>query len=265
MTIAKRAFHTAAAVATLIVAELFPLAAQQDAAGMSFEVASVRAHQGSSFRSGPLTVSGPLIRLEGYTVFGLVMDAYHLRDFQLAFGSAARPDDIYDAMYDVTARCPGEKAPKLDEVRLMLQSLLADRFKLRVHRESKEMPVYALQIAKNGGKLKATSAEAQCSIQTKLASDGRNNEETFTACPVERLADRLGNLMHDRPVLDLTGLNGKYNFRLVLTPEYRSRNQSNPADISPVAAVGELGLKLAPKKAQVETLVVDHLEKPTAN
>jgi uncharacterized protein (TIGR03435 family) len=265
MTLAKGNLQIAAAVATLAVVELFPLAAQQEGAGTTFEVASIRAHQGSSFRSGPLTVSGPLIRLEGYTVFGLVMDAYHLRDFQLAFGSVAPPDGIYDAMYDVVARSPGDKVPNLDEVRLMLQSLLADRFKLRVHRESKEMPVYALQVAKNGGKLKAASVEGQCSVQTRLASDGRNNEDTFSACPVERLADRLGNLMHERPVLDQTGLTGNYDFRLLLTPEYRSRNQSNPADISAVTAVGELGLKLAPEKAQVEILVVDHLEKPTAN
>jgi uncharacterized protein (TIGR03435 family) len=265
MIVVKKALQIAAAAATLAVAEFFPLAAQQDAAGIAFEVASIRAHQGSSFRSGPLTVSGPLIRLEGYTVFGLVMDAYHLRDFQLAFGSVARPDDIYDAMYDIVARVAGNNVPKLDEVRLMLQSLLADRFKLKAHRESKEMPVYALQVAKNGGKLKAAAAEGQCSVQTKLAGDGRNNEETFSACPVERLADRLGNLMHDRPVLDQTGLTGKYDFRLLLTPEYRSRNQSNPADVSPVAAVGELGLKLAPQKALIEILVVDHMEKPTGN
>jgi len=232
---------------------------------MAFEVASIHAHQGSSFRSGPLTVSGPLIRLEGYTVFGLVMDAYHLRDFQLAFRSVARPDDIYDAMYDVVARGFGNKVPSLGEVRLMLQSLLADRFKLRVHRESKEMPLYALQVAKSGSKLKPASAERPCSVQTRLAADGRNNEETFSACPVERLADRLGNLMHDRPFLDQTGLIGNYDFRLVLTPEYRSRNQSNPADVSPVTAVGELGLKLAPEKAAVEIFVVDHLEKPSGN
>jgi uncharacterized protein (TIGR03435 family) len=265
MILTKKALQIATAVTTLAVANSFPLAAQRDAARLSFEVASIRAHQGSSFRSGPLAVSGPLIRLEGYTVFGLVMDAYHLRDFQLAFGSVARPDDIYDAMYDIVARVPGDKPPNLDEVRLMLQALLADRFKLTAHRESKAMPVYALQVGKNGSKLKTAAPGSQCSVQTKLAGDGRNNEETFSACPVERLADRLGNLMHDRPVLDQTGLTGKYDFRLLLTPEYRSRNQSNPADISPVSAVGELGLKLAPQKAPVEILVIDHLEKPTAN
>jgi uncharacterized protein (TIGR03435 family) len=71
--------------------------------------------------------------------------------------------------------------------------------------------------------------------------------------------------MHDRPVLDQTGLTGKYDFRLLLTPEYRSRNQSNPADVSPVTAAGELGLRLAPQQAQIEIQVVDHMEKPTGN
>jgi Protein of unknown function (DUF3738) len=147
-------------------------------------------------------------------------------------------------MYDIVARCPGDNVPKVDDVRLMLQSLLADRFKLRVHRESKEMPVYSLQVGKSGSRLKPASADSQCSVQTRLASDGRNSEETFTACPVERLADRLGNLMHDRPVLDQTGLTGKYDFHLVLTPEYRSRNQSNPADISPRHRSWRIGLEV---------------------
>ncbi len=180
-------------------------AALGQAPQQAFELASIHRHQGYVTRTEPLTVSSPLIRMEGYTVFGLVMDAYHLRDYQLAFGAVARPDDVYDTQYDIIARAPGKIAPSLADARAMLQTLLADRFKLRVHRETKEMQVYGLVVGKNGPRLKAASASGQCSVHVALAGDGRNNEETFSSCPIERLADRLTNI-GDRPVLDQTGL-----------------------------------------------------------
>jgi uncharacterized protein (TIGR03435 family) len=98
-----------------------------------------------------------------------------------------------------------------------------------------------------------------------LASDGRNEEVVFSGCPIERLADRLGNMMGNRVVLDRTGFGGQYDFRLVAIPEYRARLRSDPADIDPLSAVGELGLKLVPQKAQVDIIAVDHVERPSAN
>jgi uncharacterized protein (TIGR03435 family) len=232
----------------------------------AFEVTSIHQHQGHIIRTGPPTVSSPLIRLEGYTIFGLVMDAYHLRDDQLAFGTDAHPDDVYDTQYDIVARAPGDSVPSIDDARAMLRTLLADRFKLKVHRETKEMQVYALVVGKNGPRLKASSAAGPCSVHTGLANDGRNSEVTFSNCPVERLADDwLSNLIVDRPVLDQTGLTGNYDFRLVAIPEYRSLSRSDPADIPPNVAVGELGLKLVPQKARVDILAVDHVQKPDEN
>ncbi len=242
-----------------------PAVAQSDAARTTFEVASVRQHQGTDIRSGAFTVSDPLIRLEGYTIYGLVMDAYGLRDFQLKISPDIPKEDVYGTMYDIVARAPGSGAPKMEEARLMLQNLLADRFKLRVHRETREMQVYALRVGKGAAKLTASSAGGQCSVHGELAKDGRNDEEVFSGCPIEELADRLGNLIGNRPVLDQTGLSGRYDFRVIAIPEYRARGQSDPADIDPVTAVGELGLKLAPQKAAVDVIAVDHLEKPIGN
>ncbi len=203
--------------------------------------------------------------MEGYTVFGLIMDAWHLRDFQIAVATTVPKEDIYNTMYDVVARAPGERVPGIDEVRAMLRSLLTDRFKLEVHRETKEMPVYVPQVGKNGPKLKASPAGGECSPRVGLASDDRNDEEIFSGCPIERLADRLGGKIGSRPVLDQTGLKGPYDMRLVAIPEYRARGQSDPADIDAITAVGELGLKLVPGKAPVDIAAVDHLEKPTEN
>jgi uncharacterized protein (TIGR03435 family) len=97
-------------------------------------------------------------------------------------------------MYDVVARAPGESAPCRDEIRKMLQTLLADRFKLAIHRETKEMPVYALVVEKNGPRLKASVVGDPCSMHQKSASDGRNYEETFSNCPIEDLVKQLEQL-----------------------------------------------------------------------
>jgi uncharacterized protein (TIGR03435 family) len=239
--------------------------AQTDLPVAAFEVASIRRADGTSFRSGPLTVSSPLIRLRGYTVFGLVMDAYHLRDFQLSFGSAAPKDDIFDAQYDIAARAPGDGVPALDQVRAMLRGLLSERFKLKAHFESKETPVYVLSVAKGGARIEPGSGAGDCAVKSRLAADGRNNEEIFTNCPIVRLADRLGNLIGMRPVLDETGLDGPYNMRFLAVPESRTRNGSNAADVDPITAVRQLGLQLEARKAPIKVLVVDHVERPAEN
>jgi len=147
----------------------------------------------------------------------------------------------------------------------MLRTLLADRFKLAVHRENREMPVYALVTDKAGPKLTVSRAVGNCSVHTSLASDGRNDEETFSNCPIEQLADRLSGFVDGRPVLDRTGLAGTYDIRLVAIPRYRIRSQSDPADIFGVSAIKELGLKLVPQKSRIDILAVDRLERPTAN
>ena len=128
----------------------------------------------------------------------------------------------------------------------------------------KERSVYALVVGKTGPTLKPSTSGAPCAVRTSTASDGRNVEDTFTNCPVERLAERLVNLMFE-PVLDRTSLTGTYDFRLVAVPEYRTRRGPGVADILPITAVGELGLKLAPQKTKIEILTIEHFEKPTEN
>jgi len=234
----------------------------------SFEVASLRKHQGAPvYRSGPLTVSGPLVRLTGYTVYGLILDAYHIRDFQIvvAPGAVSRQEDLYDTTYDVLARTPGGEVPRIDDVRVMLRNLLAERFGLVVGHESKEMPVYMLTVDKGGPHLHASSQTGPCVVKTETAADGRNNIESFIACPVERLADRLTNLIGSRPVIDSTSLTGDYDFRLTAIPEFRTRGPADAVDIPPVSAVRDLGLKLTAGKSKVEILRIEHLGKLKEN
>lgn len=248
----------------LAAAPLTPALAQPDGS-TRFEVTSVRPSDGTRFRSGPLAVTEPLIRLEGYTIYGLILDAYHVRDFQVALSPDIPKDEVLDRTYDVIARAPGAGAPALDNVRAMLRNMLADRFHLRAHHETKEMQVLTLAVQHGGARLKQTAADGACAVRTKSAGDGRNIEVIFVGCSIERLADQLGNMLGNRAVLDQTGLEGRYDFRLVAIPEYRARAGSQPADIDPLTAVGELGLKLISQKAQVDVIAVDHVERPTEN
>ena len=169
--------------------------------------------------------------------------------------SSNLPGRVYAALW----------APPL-EFRQMLQTLLAERVNLKVHREMKEMPVYALVVGKNGPKLKESALDAS-SADNRVGVNGRNQSMTASAATMEKLADTIRNIFFtDRPVLDKTGLTGTYAFKIEATPEFRINNSPELSDISVFTAVQEqLGLKLEPQKAMMEILVVDHIEKPSGN
>jgi uncharacterized protein (TIGR03435 family) len=148
----------------------------------------------------------------------------------------------------------------------MLQSLLADRFKLRFHREMREIPVYELVAAKNGPKLKESAPTAES--MGRMTVNGRNYQASIPKARMDDVVQAIGNSFLDRPVLDKTGLTGTYDLKLTYTPDIPSNRKGDPDpnDISIFTAVQEqLGLKLEPTKALVEILVVDHVEKPIEN
>jgi len=119
-----------------------------------FEVASIRPHTFTGAGGGRLGVSLSGSRITGsiMTLNRLIIYAYDLKNDQISGGPswAASSEDVYD----IAAKAPGEEAPPVDRIRLMLQSLLAERFKLVVHRETRELPLYELVVARNGSKLK---------------------------------------------------------------------------------------------------------------
>jgi uncharacterized protein (TIGR03435 family) len=157
----------------------------------------------------------------------------------------------------------------------MLQNLLADRFHLKFHRETKELPVYALSVDKGGHKLKPHEAQS--------AGDpwiDQNVEQvvrmklTATFVHMDYFVWRLGQLL-DRPVIDQTGLKGGFDFNLAYTrdlpPGLRDGALLNG---SPIDTPGpnlfealhqQLGLKLEPQKGPVDVLVIDHAAKPVEN
>ena len=228
--------------------------------GQSFEVASVRLHTEPVRRIGS-NLSGPRFTAEAFSLEGLITYAYDLEDYQVTgvpgWGvSRATPD-----RYDITAKAAGDATLSREQAKKLLQSLLAERFQLKFHRESKELPVYALVVAKNGPKFKESAPEAK-SLLTMTSKNGI--EMNVTKGNMAQLARQFSNSNGvNRPVVDRTGLTGSYDYKLTWTLD-RGALDSDSAAVD-IALQEQLGLKLEAAKAPFEMLVVDHAEKPSEN
>jgi len=249
--------------ACLILVTVSSVFGQSAPAPLAFEVASVKLHDGPLSRIFDFSSSGPRVTLVAYPAIGLIMEAYNLKNYQVSFGkSVPLRDDIY---YDIVAKASGGGAPTRSEFRQMLQTLLAERFNLKVHHEMKEMPVYAPVEGKNGPKFRESASDAN--VFGKHGVNGRNQNVTASKYTMELLASDIQNFFGvDRPVVDRTGLTGTYDIRMEATPEFRINRDPETGDISVFNAVqAQLGLRLEAQKAPIEILIVDRLEKPSAN
>lgn len=236
---------------------------QLPAAPLAFEVASIRPHQGPLHVIKGFSSSGSRLTLEGYNRMLLIMEAYNLKNYQVSWApGAGSQEDVY---YDIVAKAEGDGAPTKSEFCRMLQTLLAQRFNLKVHFESREMPVYALTVGRSGPKFKQSAPET--SEAGLFGVHGRNQTITMPRESMESLADDISNSFSvNRPVVDRTGLTGTYDIKLEATPEFRIERNPQPEDISVFTAIqDQLGLKLEPTKAAVQVLVIDHIENPSAN
>jgi uncharacterized protein (TIGR03435 family) len=149
----------------------------------------------------------------------------------------------------------------------MLQAVLAERFQMKVHQEDREAPIYALIVAKNGSKLKEA---------TEAGADSLNVERGQIighSLSLQELAKGLTGGNTGRVVVDRTGLTGKYDFTLTWTPDQGAAppgpdggaTENVPGPSIFTAIQEQLGLKLEPAKGPVKTLVIDHIERPSAN
>lgn len=243
-------------IVTVLGAESQLRAQPQPPTPMTFEVASVRPHAGEVTQVG-VFISGPMVRIVAYGLTGLIMDAYGRQRYQISGLQGWMDSD----RYDIVANAPTEGAPTPPNVEAMLQALLVERFGLKFHFEKRESPVYAMVVAKNGQKLKESTAD-QSSMSL---SSGQRNQLTFAKTTMDRLAIQLSSSL-DRPVFDKTGLRDFYDFTLKWTPDYGGPTtaESNGVDIF-TALPEQLGLKLVPQKAPIEMLVIDHAERPSQN
>lgn len=253
---AALAIAAVAAVAAPIVAGIIgapSIRAQSQTQGtgakIAFDVASIRRLEGIPDNTG-ITTSGPRLDAVGERVSGLIVYAYDLKGYQLKLA----PENIW---YDVHAEAGGDVTPTKDEFRRMMQSLLADRFSLKFHYETQEMQTYDLVVGKHGPKFKESDPKAFPSGYLRV--DGPNETMTLSKETMEKFVAQLRTYTQ-RPVMDKTGLTGAYDIN------FEAAVRADPDAIDVFGAVQQqLGLKLVPQKAMIKVLVVDHVEKPTAN
>lgn len=251
----------------------------------SFEVVSVKpsdpAARGVQIGLSP----GGIFTARNVTLKNMIGQAYDVRDFQIS-GAAGWLDT---ERYDITAKGGGpvtseEDAGKLpqaerdkvmEEILTRVRALLADRFQLKVHREKKELPVYALLIAKGGAKIQPAKEDGSPGDQMRMSRGGAGAEVTASKVPLRNLVHLLSDLV-GRTVIDKTGLTGNYDFKMSFAPD-RGLGQQPPAAADDrqqpesdgpsifTALQEQLGLKLDSQKGPVEVLVIDSAQKPSAN
>jgi uncharacterized protein (TIGR03435 family) len=215
----------------------------------SFEVASVKPVIPPA---GPhvvsLIINHGKLNIEAAELRQIVGLAYAVQRVRVLGGPGWADSD----QFDIAAKAEGADATR-DEIRKMLQTLLAERFKLVVHRETKEIPAYSLVLAKSGSKLQVASPDRKSGMADTVGPRGER-QTVFEASPLRVLVNMLANTLGS-PVVDKTGLDGLYDY----TFEWPD------AGSSLYASVDQLGMKLEAKKVPVEVLVIDRVEQPSAN
>jgi uncharacterized protein (TIGR03435 family) len=296
-----------ARIVVLLAAVTFAAAAQT----LSFEVASVKPSAPLAngairimVRGGPGTSDPGQITYQGRSLKDLISSAYGVKSFQVS-----GPGWLDTERFDIAAKIPDGTTK--EQFNVMMQNLLAERFKLALHRETKDFPLYELTIAKNGPKLKPSTGDPSAADSGPPAGPppigkdglpqlpagrpglmmnfmpGGHRRLMAVVQPVSALADMLSNLM-DGPVIDKTGLTGKFDFTLEFVPEPGfgagplgaapppppSADPGQPAGLAAAdqlsglftALQEQLGLKLERKKGPLDVWVVDRAEKvPTEN
>jgi uncharacterized protein (TIGR03435 family) len=242
--------------AVVLVMTLKAMGQAPSGARPEFDAASIRPSDSSS-RIAVLLNPGSL----SYTNIALsqyVALAYDIQPYQLTRGPAILPDDL-SARYDIVA---SEPVP-VSQLKLMLQSLLADRFKLTLHRETKELSAYILTLDKGGPRFQASQDEGPTVVLP--IKDGVSQYKRASMFYLTRMLSYLPSL-GGRPVLDRTGLDGIYDLSMkVLDPDAPPSGFQQQFDERHDEWLKALGLKLVAQKASIEILVIDHLEKPSAN
>lgn len=284
----------ALALPVTLVVMTAALTRAQPKSKLSFEVASVKRNASADNRLTLGPRPGGRFTATNVTLKMLLGIAYNVRDENISGG----PDWISTIRWNIEAKAeansiPAGVGPWPDSANpdhpltQMLQSLIEDRFLLKMHRETKEIPIYELLVAKTGSKMKLSADQESSDIPApaKGASSpprgmmrmGRDSLEG-NGIPIARLAQILSERsVLGRPVIDHTDLKGLYDFKLQWTPDSAQGAVSlsateppqPPADISGpsifTAMQEQLGLKLQPAKGPAEVLIIDSIQMPTEN
>jgi len=238
----------------------------------AFEAASIKPSPPETRFFSMNDLPGGRLTATGATLGDLLELAYHLESFQITGG----PNWLNSARYDIIATANGD-AVTAEQKRKMIQSLLEDRFKVVVHRETRQLPIYELTVARGGSKLK--SAETATCPDPPAPSNpcggfriSHRSLMIGNKVTVTQLATDLSFLL-GRLVVDKTRMNGIFDIRLEWTPDPNLGKASGDAEPRPTgdgpsiftAVQEQLGLKLESRRGPAEILVVDQAESPSPN
>lgn len=242
-------------IASAISIVLPGLAAAQAVAPPAFEVASIKPDDGPG---NYIEVVHGSLSAHSATLATCIMWAYGVESSQVSGANSAMSGLLQSDRYTILAKAAGPVPDS--QIRIMLQTLLAERFKLAFHRQSREIHVFALVTEKNGPKIHPSEGDSESKQQASSKLIRR-----WTSTTMAQLTSSLAEAMQ-APVLDQTGLAGKFDFSLDLTPYLPPAGERPDIGAMMTTAVREqLGLKLDPRREAADVLVIDHLEKPTAN
>lgn len=243
-----------------------------------FEVATIKPSDPSS-RNQMLNFNGESMETQGETVKDLIKFAYGLNmsGEQQVVGA---PKWVNEQRWDINAKEDAETVAAIgkmqqqarrEQFQMMVQSFLTERFHLKVHRETRELPVYALVVAKGGSKLtpappRPIGPDGQPHGNMGIRGNGKGEFMGMNAT-TGILANTLGYQAEigGKTVIDRTGMAGEYNFELKWTPDMLAASGESNGPSLFTALQEELGLKLEATKALVEVVVIDGVEEPTAN
>lgn len=229
-------------------------------APLQFEVASIKRNTSTApVRVGPQMFPGGRVVALKVTANNLIQTAYGVRNYQIS----GDPEWARSEYYNIEGKIAVDRKLTYEEAAPAWQALLADRLQLKFHRETRDIPAYALAIAKNGPKMKQSGPDD--TSQTTLPSPTAPTRRLVSAkIAMARLALILA-VQVGRPVIDKTGLEGNYNITLDWAADEGATDAKPDAPALVTAIQEQLGLRLDPQKLPMEVLVVDHVERPSEN
>lgn len=254
--------------AVIVTAAAGLVNAQAPATPITFEVASIKPADPTSHQVRVQMAPGGRLVCNNVNAKFLIEVAYGVRTFQITGGPGWMGTD----RFDINAKADGVEKITPDLLKPMIQAMLVDRFKLKIHRENKELPVYALVTGKNGMKMKESEGTESRSM-IRMGRGQITGKQMDMGSLVMNLSNQLG-----RQVIDKTELKGKYDIELTWTPDETQAGfapfgaggpppppaSSETAGPSIFSALQEqLGLKLESQKGPVPMIIVDSIEKPS--
>jgi len=232
-----------------------PLAASEHP---SFEVATIKPASPDN-KPQSMGFEGSRVKIQDTSLSILVMFAYNIHPKQIVDAPSWMEDK-----YDIEGVADIKGEPNFTQFREMLRKLLEDRFALKVHHEQREIPVYTLTVTKGGSKLQPSKPDSDGKYQQYINGGAQGLTMKWANASLADFALTM-NFFLERPAVDRTGLNGKYDITLQCQPKIKAT--PNPTDYPDLftAIPEQLGLKLNAVKDKADVLVIDHLEHPSAN